>query len=131
MDVTSAINSLGTDYVSKVSQAMQDSATGSTAKTDSTFDSIYNAVSGLLDSTNTYIQQAQQAEVDYALGNMTNTHELGVYQQKANIALQYTVAIRDKALEAYKESIRFQEGAEDQTKSAQPPGSQVIVRFIP
>ena len=47
MDVTSAINSLGTDYVSKVSQAMQDSATGSTAKTDSTFDSIYNAVSGL------------------------------------------------------------------------------------
>ena len=59
MDVTSAINSLGTDYVSKVSQAMQDSATGSTAKTDSTFDSIYNAVSGLLDSTNTYIQQAQ------------------------------------------------------------------------
>lgn len=27
MDVTSAINSLGTDYVSKVSQAMQDSAT--------------------------------------------------------------------------------------------------------
>ena len=61
---------------------MQDSATGSTAKTDSTFDSIYNAVSGLLDSTNTYIQQAQQAEVDFALGNMTNTHELGVYQQK-------------------------------------------------
>ena len=55
MDVTSAINSLGTDYVSKVSQAMQDSATGSTAKTDSTFDSIYNAVSGLIDSTNTYI----------------------------------------------------------------------------
>ena len=63
----------------------------------------YNAVSGLLDSTNTYIQQAQQAEVDFALGNMTNTHELGVYQQKANMALQYTVAIRDKALEAYKE----------------------------
>ena len=103
MDVTAAINSLGTDYVSKVSQAMQDSATGSTAKTDSTFDSIYNAVSGLLDSTNTYIQQAQQAEVDFALGNMTNTHELGVYQQKANMSLQYTVAIRDKALEAYKE----------------------------
>ena len=50
----------------------------------------------------------QQAEVDYALGNMTNTHELGVYQQKANIALQYTVAIRDKALEAYKEIMNMQ-----------------------
>ena len=56
---------------------------------------------GLLNSTNSYVQKAQQAEIDYALGNMTNTHELGVYQQEANIALQYTVAIRDKALEAY------------------------------
>lgn len=103
MDVTSAINSLGTDYVSKVSQAMQESATVGTTQEDSTFDSIYNAVSGLLDSTNTYVQQAQQAEIDFALGNMTNTHELGIYQQKANMALQYTVAIRDRALEAYKE----------------------------
>ena len=32
---------------------------------------------------------------------MTNAHELGVYQQQANIALQYTVAVRDKVLEAY------------------------------
>ena len=46
-------------------------------------------------------RRQQEAEIDYALGNMTNTHELGVYQQEANIALQYTVAIRDKALEAY------------------------------
>jgi flagellar hook-basal body complex protein FliE len=102
MDLTSAINSLGSDYVTKVSDAMQQSATNSITS-DDTFDSIYSAVSGLLDSTNTYIQQAQQAEIDFALGNMTNTHELGVYQQQANIALQYTVAIRDKALEAYKE----------------------------
>ena len=82
MDLTTAVNSLGNDYIHKVSD--------------------------LLDSTNSYIQQAQQAEVDYALGNMTNTHELGVYQQKANIALQYTVAIRDKALEAYKEIMNMQ-----------------------
>lgn len=103
MDLTSAINSLGTDYVSKVSQAMQESASSSTVQSDSTFDSIYNAVAGLLDSTNTYIQEAEQAEIDFALGNMTNTHELGVYQKKANMAVQYTVAIRDRALEAYKE----------------------------
>ncbi len=103
MNVTSAINNLGNDYVAKVSQAMQESASGSKVQSESTFDSIYNAVSGLLDSTNTYIQEAQQAQIDFALGNMTNTHELGVYQQKANMALQYTVAIRDRALEAYKE----------------------------
>ena len=93
MDLTSAIGSLGGDYVNKVTSAMKDS--------DTTFDAIYDSVAGLLNSTNSYVQKAQQAEIDYALGNMTNTHELGVYQQEANIALQYTVAIRDKALEAY------------------------------
>ena len=102
MDLISAVNSLGNDYVSKVTDAMTNSSTINTGSDSSdTFDSVYNAVSGLLDTTNTYVQQAQQAEVDYALGNLTNAHELGVYQQQANVALQYTVAIRDKALEAY------------------------------
>ena len=62
----------------------------------------------MVSSTNNYIQQAQQAEIDFALGKMTNTHELGVYQQQANIALQYTVAIRDKVVEAYKEIMQIQ-----------------------
>ena len=70
--------------------------------------SVYNTVSGLLDSTNSYIQKAQQAEVDFALRKLTNTHELGVYQQEANLALQYTVAIRDKALEAYNSIMNMQ-----------------------
>ena len=108
MDVTSAINSLGNDYVAKVTDAMKQSAAvnntnGSAA--NQTFDSIFNAVSGLVNSTNDYVQQAQQA---FALGKMTNTHELGVYQQQANIALQFTVAVRDKALEAYKEIMNMQ-----------------------
>ena len=96
MDLTSAIGTLGSDYVNKVTSAMKDNAS---LKTTGTSDS--DTVAGLLNSTNSYVQRAQQAEIDYALGNMTNTHELGVYQQEANIALQYTVAIRDKALEAY------------------------------
>lgn len=109
MDLTTAVNSLGNDYINKVSDLLtNNSVTKTDTSGNSTFDSVFNSVSGLLDSTNSYIQQAQQAEVDYALGNMTNTHELGVYQQKANIALQYTVAIRDKALEAYKEIMNMQ-----------------------
>lgn len=107
MDLTSAIGSLGGDYVNKVTSAMKENASLSTSKSknsDTTFDAIYDSVAGLLNSTNSYVQKAQQAEIDYALGNMTNTHELGVYQQEANIALQYTVAIRDKALEAYNSS---------------------------
>lgn len=102
MDLTSAITNLGSDYVSKVTQAMNDSVSDSNATSETgSFDTIYKSVAGLLNDTNTYVQQAQQAEVDYALGKMTNAHELGVYQQQANIALQYTVAVRDKVLEAY------------------------------
>lgn len=104
MDLTSAIGTLGNDYVNKITSVMKENAglkkTNST-DADTTFDAIYDSVAGLLNSTNSYVQRAQQAEIDFALGNMTNTHELGVYQQEANIALQYTVAIRDKALEAY------------------------------
>ena len=96
MDLTTAVNSLGNDYINKVSDLLtNNSVTKTDTSGNSTFDSVFNSVSGLLDSTNSYIQQAQQAE-------------LGVYQQKANIALQYTVAIRDKALEAYKEIMNMQ-----------------------
>lgn len=104
MDVTQAINTLNSDYVYKVTNAMNDGATlnsKSTSKTGDAFSAVYSSVASLLESTNDYVQKAQQAEVDFALGNLTNTHELGVYQQQANIALQYTVAIRDRALEAY------------------------------
>ena len=111
MDVTSAINSLGNDYVAKVTDAMKQSAAvnisnGSAA--NQTFDSIFNAESGLVNSTKENVQQEKQNHIDYALRKMTNTHELGVYQQQANIALQFTVAVRDKALEAYKEIMNMQ-----------------------
>lgn len=112
MDLTSALGALNTDYVSKVTGAMKEAAAiGTNADKVSgtgTFDSVFNAVSDMVNSTNNYIQQAQQAEIDFALGKMTNTHELGVYQQQANIALQFTVAVRDKALEAYKEIMNMQ-----------------------
>lgn len=104
MDVTSAVNALNSDYVYKVTNAMNSGAiigTSADSSSGDAFSAVYSSVSSLLESTNDYIEAAQQAEVDFALGNLTNTHELGVYQQQANIALQYTVAIRDKVLDAY------------------------------
>ncbi|MBR1524956.1 MAG: flagellar hook-basal body complex protein FliE, partial [Lachnospiraceae bacterium] len=37
-----------------------------------------------------------------------NTHDLAVAQSKAQTALQYTVALRDRFLESYKEIIQMQ-----------------------
>ena len=103
MDVYSATQALGSDYIDKVTNAVKSASSNQAATDEDTFDSVYNSVVGLLNDTNKYIQDASQAEIDFSLGNLTSTHELSVYQQKANLALQYTVAIRDKALEAYKE----------------------------
>ena len=50
MDLTSAIGSLGGDYVNKVTSAMKENASLSTSKSknsDTTFDAIYDSVAGL------------------------------------------------------------------------------------
>lgn len=114
MDLATMVNSLGSDYLTRVNNAIDAAVASSKADTTEamkeagTFDSIYQTAVGLINSTNDYIHDAQKAEIDFALGNITSTHELGVIQQKANLALSYTVAIRDKVLEAYKEIMQMQ-----------------------
>ncbi|MCR4694201.1 MAG: flagellar hook-basal body complex protein FliE [Pseudobutyrivibrio sp.] len=68
---------------------------------DSGFASMLGSVMALLKDTNSLQEIAQKEEVAFALGETDNTHDLMVAEQKANIALQYTVAIRDRVLEAY------------------------------
>ena len=51
---------------------------------------------------------AENAEISFALGEVDNTHDLTIALQKASTALQYTIAVRDKFLEAYKEIMNMQ-----------------------
>ena len=46
--------------------------------------------------------------VQDALGETENTHDLSIALQKASTALQYTVAVRDKFLQAYREIMQMQ-----------------------
>ncbi len=59
-------------------------------------------------ATNGYLSDAENEQMRWALGETDNTHELGIALQKANTALSYTVAVRDKFLEAYKEIMQMQ-----------------------
>ncbi len=72
------------------------------------FQSMLNSVMGLLEDTNSQIQTAHKEEVAFMLGETDNTHDLMVAEQKANIALQYTVAVRDRVLEAYQQIMQMQ-----------------------
>ena len=59
-------------------------------------------------STNAYLSDAENEKLRFAMGETDNTHDLTIAMQKASTALQYTVAVRDKFLEAYKEIMNMQ-----------------------
>lgn len=72
------------------------------------FDSFLKTAIDNIKTTNNYLSDWEDEEIKFALGETENTHDLTIAMQKASIALQYTVAIRDKLLEAYKEIMQMQ-----------------------
>lgn len=72
------------------------------------FESFLNSAIDNIKTTNSYLSDAENEEIRFALGETENTHDLTIALQKASTALQYTVAVRDKLLEAYKEIINMQ-----------------------
>ncbi|MGN0166905.1 MAG: flagellar hook-basal body complex protein FliE [Acetatifactor sp.] len=78
-------------------------------KADGTlFDAFLNTAIDNIKTTNSYLSDAENEEIKFALGETDNTHDLTIALQKASTALQYTVAIRDKLLDAYKEIMQIQ-----------------------
>ena len=75
-------------------------------KTNS-FDSILSAMMQSVDETNDLQNKAESEEIRFALGESDNTHDLLIAETKANIALQYTVAVRDKLVDGYKELMQM------------------------
>lgn len=72
------------------------------------FESMLNTAISNISQTNSYLSDAENEEILFALGQTDSTHDLSIAMEKAATALQYTVAIRDKVLEAYKELMQMQ-----------------------
>lgn len=100
----SGVNRLG------VEKALIDNLNLSKVETDNktAFDNLFNSAISMYDQANELQNAAEQSEINFSLGYATSVHDLAVAQQKANIALQYTVKVTNKALEAYKELINMQ-----------------------
>lgn len=75
---------------------------------EESFGSLFDKALENLNTTNAYLSDAENEKLRFALGETENTHELTIALQKASTALQYTVAVRDKFLEAYKEIMQMQ-----------------------
>ena len=52
--------------------------------------------------------QSQQLKDDFALGKTDNIPEVLIAGEKANVALQFTMQVRNKVLDAYSEIMRMQ-----------------------
>lgn len=72
------------------------------------FSSLLNTAIDNINTTNAYLSSAENEKIKFALGETENTHDLSIALQKASTALSYTVAVRDKFLEAYKEIMNMQ-----------------------
>lgn len=72
------------------------------------FKNMYNSALDMINETNQLQKDADQMGIDFALGKNDNVSDLMIAQEKASIALQYTVQIRDKVLEAYNQIMRMQ-----------------------
>lgn len=109
LSAITGISSLrGLDKTSSVS-SLTGMLTEEREKTTGTlFETFLNTAIENINTTNGYLSDAEDEKLKFAMGETENTHDLMIAMQKASTALQYTVTIRDKLLEAYKEIMQMQ-----------------------
>ncbi|HAU85660.1 MAG TPA: flagellar hook-basal body complex protein FliE [Lachnospiraceae bacterium] len=73
-----------------------------------TFASFFKSALDNVNETNSYINKANEEEIKFALGQSDSLVDLQNAQLKANISLQYTVAIKNSLVDAYKEIMNLQ-----------------------
>ena len=108
MDITSLYNINSSVVEDAVRASKAAGRTSTTSGSEEKFAGILDAALENINTTNAYISEKENQELKFALGETDNTHDLLVAQMKASTALQYTVALRDKFLESYKELMNMQ-----------------------
>lgn len=78
------------------------------ATEEENFDSVFQSALNMVTETSDLHNQANEEVIRFTLGQAENTHDLLIAQQKANMALQYTVAVKDGIVDAYKEIMQMQ-----------------------
>lgn len=100
LDITNLTN-ISSDYLSNYAKK------ASLVENDESFQSVLSSMMNGLEETNDLQNAAEMAEIQFALGESDNTHDLLIAEAKASVALQYTVAVRDKLVDAYKELMQM------------------------
>lgn len=104
-DITSVSN-LATQYINEALKPSN--AETSKANNKEAFSDLLSSAMKMIKETNDLSNAANAEQMNFALGYSDNTHDLAIAQQKAALSLQYTVAVKNKVLEAYKEIMNMQ-----------------------
>lgn len=104
MDITQLLN-VTSDAVARTAA---NASTRNTGDVDESFSSMFQSALSNLQETNSLLNNFEEEEIKFSLGLTENTHDLSIAAAKASTALSYTVALRDKFLEAYKEILQMQ-----------------------
>ncbi len=106
MDISALSGVQGVESVSRY--ASQNALNKTTTANGNSFDSILNSAMSLVKETDDYSNAAEVEEIKYATGQSDSLHDLMIAQQKANVSLQYTVAVKNTAVEAYRTLMNMQ-----------------------
>jgi len=93
------------EKISNVNQNVSSLGQGSQKKSEVDFASI---LKDALDKVNQVQKSAEQASADFALGKISNIHEVIIEAEKATIALRLTNEVRNRIVQAYQEIMRMQ-----------------------
>ncbi|MCD8038966.1 MAG: flagellar hook-basal body complex protein FliE [Lachnospiraceae bacterium] len=109
MTITAAndIDSLYNVTSDAVKNTLFDSSTEETDD-NNIFSTFLDAAVSNINDTNIALSNQENEELKWAMGISENTHDLTIAVGKAETALGYTVALRDKLLDAYQEIMQMQ-----------------------
>lgn len=107
MDITSLYNISSGAVKEALNQSVGKSSVTMTPNGEE-FGSFLSVAMENLNTTNAYLSDAENEELKFMMGETESTHDLTIALNKASTALQYTVAVRDKVLDAYKELMQIQ-----------------------
>ncbi|MBO5488632.1 MAG: flagellar hook-basal body complex protein FliE [Eubacterium sp.] len=107
LDSLSSINGLESVSRYNTTRALQEQAEQS-GVTGTSFDSLLNSAMQMIKETDDYTNAVEEEEIKYATGQSSSMHDLMIAQQKASVSLQYTVAVKNTAVEAYKSLMNMQ-----------------------
>lgn len=72
------------------------------------FDTLFKQALNQVNQANQLQMDASTAEMEFSMGESTNTHDLLIAQRKALISLQYTAAVKNGIMDAYNNIMQMQ-----------------------